>query len=219
MAPDLYFNAPPSAASIWLFQVAAFDAGDLGTVTIEGDPADADEFVHLGVPVGDAGADPDPPVVSVPGWDLLTGEMMSAVPLVVSNAWLHGTLFVTRGATIQLGPLPVHFGSNGWAKILPDLSVAIDCPGDAVAPPLIFDTGSATVQIDDTDTAIQTGGTCDIMLQHGPRIGSEPSALFDGGCPPAENTAANVTLGTHLVLGSIAEPAVLSCQQQDGVSS
>ncbi len=220
-APDLYFNVPPSDGGFPVFQTYAFDAGDLGTVTIEGDPVEAGRYIHIGVPVEYVGSSSTTFAVGDPGYDFVTlAPDLLGVPLILSNVWAHGisgSLAVLDGASVQLGPLPVHFGTNGWQKILAPSSGAIGCYGFATVPQ-IFDTGTATVQIDDSVVAIaQDGDTCQISLTHGPRIGSQPQSLFDGGCPPDEAIGLAMEFEGDVTLGSLADPAVLSCQQQLGI--
>jgi hypothetical protein len=203
-APELYFNGPPIDGGPPLLYVYSYDAGDQSAVTIEGDPTEAGRYIHLGIPVADIGVTSTFTAITDPAPDPGTVHYFGGLPLVLQNAWLQGgeaALAVNDGASVQLGPLPVHFGTNGWQKNLENTQTAISCNGSYGAPPQIFDTGIAPVQIDDANLAISTGGsTCNISLTHGPRIGSQPQAIFDGGCSPFEQWAIGLTFGVHVTL-------------------
>jgi hypothetical protein len=212
-APNIYFNPPtPSIA----FQADGTFGGIDLPVTLQGDPAIPGDYIHIGVPLpGNASQSFAKVAVEnghvSPGW---------YVPLSISNAWLQtegtGIGIDISGGSLTLGPLPVHIGSNDGRSNASQGYAGLLC-SSGLTPVAITDEGNGPLQIDSQDTDMFVTDGCSVVLGHGPRLGRQS----DGGyrsCPAkADGYGLNVGEGALVMLGSSAQPAIISCQTQAGI--
>jgi hypothetical protein len=215
-APDIYFAPPPAPenSNAWgAFWVYPYSSSDVYAVTFQGDPADPDRPIRIGLPI-DAGlnsvssatiAISDPPPHT---WN-------RGLSLNLNNVWVQGevvAISVDGDALLTLGPLPIHIGSNNGLYPVNDDNVGIDCYFATVR-----DIGSYVVQIDSQATDIFAHYGCDLTLTQGPSLGLRPDGGFRS-CPAKLDTYGLGAVGAAVVtLGSLDEPAELHCFTQDAI--